>query len=1230
MVTSPKGVRPYVGLRPYTEGDAPFFYGRDRERKLIVANLLASRLTVLYGPSGVGKSSVLDAGVRHDVRTRQGQDGVPPLSVVMFSSWKDEPLEALAAAIRAELGGGDASATVNGRSTERLDRTLHEATAPSGGVLLLIFDQFEEFFLYHGAEDGSGTFAVEFPRAVRSPNLRVRFLVSIREDALAQLDFFKGRIPRLFENRLRMEYLKRDAARQAVVGPIAEYNRLAAGQEPITVEPGLVEALLEEVQTGRVVLSQDEEPAGSRTVWPRAPSDDRIETPFLQLVMERLWDEEVKLGSRQLRLSTLSDRLGGAGTIIRSYLDDSLANMSEGERDIAAETFRYLVSPSGTKIAQFAEDLVKLVGEDAHAAPTEVPSVLAELAKLRVLRTVAPPLDRPGAQRYEIFHDILAAPILDWRARHLRARREAEEEQKRLLAKREAEAEIRRTRALAEARRRAAWWARLVAVLLAVFLAVSTVLTVWAIGKARQARSGELAAQSLNALGTDPLGSIVLARRAVDAKATPGAVEALRRAIVGSAARAQMSIAPARVSAVAFSADGRSVVAGDDRGNVSLWEWAARREPMVLNAGGRSVTSVGFSRDGSRLLAVSHDAGTVTVWPFPAGRPPVRLRTDGGPDSAAFSPDSRYVVTATDVGWIQVWDTLRAQGPRQLAATRIGGGAFAAAFAGGNDRVVAIGSQGKAEVWSWPEGAAPIRLPGDGGQVLSAGFSSDGRYAAAGGNDGRAQVWDVARGGRPRILRTAGPVDDLEFNSDGSLFLTVDTPGGRVQVWRAATGTAARPPLKPGPGVRVAHFSPDPEGRSLITGSADGSAAVWSRLDGGRVGLRGHTEGIRAVAFDPSGSHVVTGSGDGTVRVWRWNRDSPPIPFPRPMTWAAISPTRAFIAAVTEQGFLRVWRVQDGRQLAALDLGEAVDSMGFAGDGTIVAGTDTGLVHIWDWQRPGRPPPPQSVASAPIKSVALTPHRDELVAATSDRTFLVPLGGLASRRVLPGGLGMLSHNGRSVLTASRDGSVVIWAANGGARLAGLPGAPTSPVTSATFSPDDRLVALGAGDSMRVWEWGAGGTPRTLELPGHTSVRRVAFSRDGSKLLVEVAPEPGSRAGFQTLVWQRQRGSWRLQVELDGYRARISPDGNFVFTQASDGLAAWDVSTGRLAHHFDRPRTILLAVFTQDGQSVVTVRPDGAQVYSCDVCVPLDRLRRLAAERVPAVVRQPNREGTASG
>ena len=61
---------PYVGLTPFTESDAPFFFGREKERRIISANLQASRLTLLYGASGVGKSSIIRAGIQRDFRAR--------------------------------------------------------------------------------------------------------------------------------------------------------------------------------------------------------------------------------------------------------------------------------------------------------------------------------------------------------------------------------------------------------------------------------------------------------------------------------------------------------------------------------------------------------------------------------------------------------------------------------------------------------------------------------------------------------------------------------------------------------------------------------------------------------------------------------------------------------------------------------------------------------------------------------------------------------------------------------------------------------------------------------------------------------------------------------------------------------------------------------------------------------------------------------------------------------
>jgi len=54
---------PYVGLQPYREEDRAYFFGRERDIESVIDNLYAARLTVYYGASGVGKSSVLMAGV---------------------------------------------------------------------------------------------------------------------------------------------------------------------------------------------------------------------------------------------------------------------------------------------------------------------------------------------------------------------------------------------------------------------------------------------------------------------------------------------------------------------------------------------------------------------------------------------------------------------------------------------------------------------------------------------------------------------------------------------------------------------------------------------------------------------------------------------------------------------------------------------------------------------------------------------------------------------------------------------------------------------------------------------------------------------------------------------------------------------------------------------------------------------------------------------------------------
>jgi len=432
---------PYKGLAPYSEADAAWFFGRDAEQELIIANLTSSRLTLVFGASGVGKSSLLSAGVGHRLREQARENlrgaGAPHLAVVVFSSWRDDPLASLTQCVQGAIrqawdaeappAGAGSGTSVVPTPRRPLVETLRSGADLVDGELLIILDQFEEYFLYHPDDDSDrpGSFAAEFPRAVTGAGVRASFLISIREDALAKLDRFEGRIPNLFDNYLRIEHLDRAAARAAIEQPVQQYNRLhvePTGAQPVTIEPALVDALLDQTRIGRVRVGETGHGALKSIEPSRATEREFIETPYLQLVVSRVWDADVVFGHERpptLRLATL-ERLGGAERIVRTHLDATMAALAPHQLDIAAQVFGYLVTPSGTKIAHSVADLAVYAG----LAEADLRPVLEALSDptARVLQPVAPPLDGLVVERYEIFHDVLAPAILDWRLRYLRAR----------------------------------------------------------------------------------------------------------------------------------------------------------------------------------------------------------------------------------------------------------------------------------------------------------------------------------------------------------------------------------------------------------------------------------------------------------------------------------------------------------------------------------------------------------------------------------------------------------------------------------------------------------------------------------------------------------------------------------------------------------------------------------------------------------------------------------------
>lgn len=336
---------------------------------------------------------------------------------------------------------------------------------------------------------------------------------------------------------------------------------------------------MDQVRTGEVILGE----AGRGVVsggTSSAPTEARIETPYLQLVMTRLWDEEMRAGSHTLRLEKLNS-LGGAEHIVRTHLDSVVSTLPADAQDRAARVFHYLVTPGGSKIAHTVSDLAEYTG----LATEQVASVLEELSRqdIRILRPVRPP-DQQAPLHYEIFHDVLAPAILDWRARYVKAQDLAEAEKQAAMEAAEQEKEAALHRELAQERRRVRW--------LKLGLTVLVLLLIVMVGLAIYAFLQRFAAQ----------------------KATVEAEQQARLATARQVA-AQAQSRYVRLDLALLLSLEANRIADTVEGKGSLLD-ALRRSPHLttfLTGHTRSVQSVAFSPDGTALASGSDDKTTI-LW----------------------------------------------------------------------------------------------------------------------------------------------------------------------------------------------------------------------------------------------------------------------------------------------------------------------------------------------------------------------------------------------------------------------------------------------------------------------------------------------------------------------------------------------------------------------------------------------------------------------------------------
>jgi WD40 repeat protein/serine/threonine protein kinase len=328
------------------------------------------------------------------------------------------------------------------------------------------------------------------------------------------------------------------------------------------------------------------------------------------------------------------------------------------------------------------------------------------------------------------------------------------------------------------------------------------------------------------------------------------------------------------VLGVAFGPHGDTLASISEGQAVKLWD--TRTAPEVRNLAGHTgnVRSASFSPDGKRLVSGSWDQ-TVRIWDTTSGQ---ELRTLKGHRvevlCVAFSPNGTQVASGGSDQVARIWNPANGQEVRTLAGHKSTGPAsvFSAglegvAFSPDGKWLASASGDRRVKIWETTTGREVRTLIGHTDVVQAVVFSPDGTQLVSASHDGTLKIWDAMTGREMRTLAGhEGRVWSVALSPDGARLASGHFTNN-IKVWDAATGRELRTLVGHTGTVLGVAFSPN--GTRLASASYDGTIKLWDPESGQELlTLKGHTDEVTSVAFSPDGGWLASAGGDRTVKLW--------------------------------------------------------------------------------------------------------------------------------------------------------------------------------------------------------------------------------------------------------------------------------------------------------------------------------------------------------------------------
>ncbi|HVF71377.1 MAG TPA: WD40 repeat domain-containing protein [Chthoniobacterales bacterium] len=862
---------PFRGIEQFRFIDRPIFFERREEIRRLIRLVSIYRGTLLYGDSGTGKSSVINAGFIPAILEegflpeRLRVQPIPGCEIVVERLALTD--EGTAPFMPSRFAANDEPRTRLVFSAAQARERL--AAGHAGGTALLIFDQFEEFVtLFEEAPENREKLAEAmraqqalldlFQELLRSEALPVKLLFVFREDYLAKLNKLFALVPNLRDQYVRLTCPDSGILKKLIRGPFtseipAEHFGHIISEEVATK---LCAALEERSEKGSINLTE------------------------VQIACLSLWRDP----KSESLFENTTNRAAVVQKLLEGHLTGALDRLSAPLREPAVAILRHLVTSSGTRNIILEADLLERLQVSDKISPATSKRALEELS--RQSRLI-----RRQRRNEAYFYDITSEFLVPW---------------------------IRRQKLLSDERMRMRKMRNAGLAVLGLIL-VLAVAAGWNLHSRNRAIKQEK--DHVTAEKAEVSANFAKTVKAYEQKL--GAGGALNEPVVSDDQKNKQEIADdlvvnapgddppmsdadishaqdfvtdkifnhkgvvwsARYSSPQFVAFTGKVnffllTASQDK-TAGFWDLKLDNDFFLTGHKGE-VNDVQFNpktpSDGSGWhAATASDDKTAALWKATDPGKPLFLK--GHTEAVtglAWSADGKWLATTSKDNQVRIWNAGGpdpSKGPRTLAGHTGSVWSPCLVETGGQGWLVTPSGDGTARVWTFPKGepvafskSPEVGVLRHGSPVRRATMDSEARWIVTAGAAGHAMLWDRVTGEKLLTVHHEKPVRDVSFKPGGTLFVTA-AADNTAEVWDAAK--------KQGIVILKGHTAPvfsarfTPNGTGVVTVSWDRTARLWNYQTRECVAvLRGHLDVVWSVEFAPNGANFTTTSSDGTARLW--------------------------------------------------------------------------------------------------------------------------------------------------------------------------------------------------------------------------------------------------------------------------------------------------------------------------------------------------------------------------